>query len=254
MSVVVLLRPLALASLAIVSVVSLQQPAAAQQYGAPVTYGSPYGPPPPARAPKPRRQLGEPYRVSSYEPAGRPGIWQGLYVGGNVGYVSGGLTPDGTIGTLDLTGGTVGGHVGYNWQFGAVVLGIEGDGAWNNADGTRSFAGPVLVAAQNDWLMSARLRAGYSFGQALIYATGGIAWGNFDLSIADTLGASRASETLFGYVVGGGLEMKLAPNWSARVEGLYYGFGESDFRIGGGAVPVDAHTTTIRAGLTYHFN
>lgn len=253
MSVVVLLRPLALASLAFISAVALQPAAAQQPYGAPVTYGTPYSAPPPPRASR-RQQLGEPYRVSPYDRSARPGIWQGLYAGGNIGYVTGGVTPEGAVGTVDLSGGAIGGHAGYNWQFGSWVVGVEGDIAWNNADGTRSFAGPVLISAQNDWLMSARLRAGYSLGQALIYATGGIAWGNFDLSIADAFGSSRASDTLFGYVVGGGLEMKIAPNWSARVEGLYYGFGESDFRIGGGTVPVDAHTTTIRAGLTYHFN
>lgn len=248
------LRPMALAAFSLVTAAALAPASSQQRYGAPVTYGDPYRPPPVAAPRTSRARLGEPYRVTAEPYRARPALWHGFYIGGNGAYVSGSATPAVYADTVDLSGGAFGIHGGYNWQFNPWVFGIEGDFGWSNADGSRGFAGPLLVSSQNDWLMSARLRAGYSISNVLLYATAGIAWGNFDLTIADSSGWASSSDTLFGYVVGGGIEMKLAPNWSARVEGLYYGFGDSDMRIGGASMPFDASTTTIRAGVTYHFN
>lgn len=245
---------MALAALSLVTAAALAPASSQQRYGAPVTYGEPYGPPPAAARRPARSKLGEPYRATADPYRVRPALWHGFYIGGNGAYVSGSASPALYGSSIDLSGGAFGIHAGHNWQFDPWVIGIEGDFGWSNADGSRGFPGPSLVASQNDWLMSVRLRAGYSISNVLLYATAGVAWGNFDLSIADSSGWARSSDTLLGYVVGAGVEMRLAPNWSARVEGLYYGFGDSDMRIGGTSVPFDASTTTIRAGVTYHFN
>ena len=64
--------------------------------------------------------------------------WTGFYVGGNAGYgssrncwgsvpVGGAVIPDGCNSS---PGGVVGGQVGYRWQMGQVVFGLEGQGDW----------------------------------------------------------------------------------------------------------------------------
>ncbi|MFM9941205.1 MAG: outer membrane protein [Hyphomicrobiaceae bacterium] len=264
MSVVVMLRPAALAACAALTATALPPgilPASAQQYvppyGAPTTYGAPYTPAPSMAGARDRRALDNSYRAPapsrSYEPV-RPGIWNGLYIGGNAGYVSGGTTPSGSLDTVDVTGGTFGLHAGYNWQFREWVIGLEGDAAWNNVSGSRTFSGPLWVSAQNDWTATLRARAGYSFSNMLVYATGGLAWGGADVTVNSAGLSTSASEALFGYVVGGGLEVKFNPNISARIEGLHYGFNDHKFQFGGGTLPVDTNVTTVRAGLTFHFN
>ncbi len=266
MSVLVMLRPLALASSAALAATALwpgAMSASAQHYvppyGAPTKYGAPYTAPPPsmAGARSDRRALDNSYRAPpptrGYEPL-RPGIWNGLYIGGNAGYAAGSSTPSGTSDSVDMSGGAFGVHAGYNWQVRELVLGLEGDAAWNNVDGTRSFAGPLTVTAHNDWTASLRARAGYSFSNLLVYATGGVAWGGSDITSASAGLSTSASETLFGYVVGGGLEMKFMPNLSGRIEGLHYGFNDDKHRFGSGSLPIDTSVTTVRAGLTFHFN
>jgi opacity protein-like surface antigen len=62
------------------------------------------------------------------------------------------------------------------------------------------------------------------------------------------------SETLVGYAIGGGVEMKLSSSLSARIEALHYGFGESTLATPAGPLTTDADVTTVRAGLTYHWN
>ena len=228
-------------------------PATGQSYGAPVRYGQPYQDPP---AYSGRRALdGTPRRAAPapYYPPARPSIWQGIYVGGHGGYSIGWATPSGGFDTVDLSGAAIGGHVGYNSQSGNWVLGLEADGTWNDTSGVRTFGGPVRVDAHADWTSSLRARIGYSFGNVLLYATGGAAFGGFDIGVSQVGIASRAGETVFGYVAGGGLEMKLAPDWSARIEALHYGFDDKSFRFATGGVPVDLGITTVRAGLTFHF-
>ena len=69
-----------------------------------------------------------------------------------------------------------------------------------------------------EWLGTARLRAGYAFDRALIFATGGLAYGGvkaessaseYDGSNTDVF-AGSASGTKVGYALGGGLEYAFA--------------------------------------------
>ena len=256
-----MLRPLAFSSCAALGMAALlpgAAPALAQQYGAPSRYGQPYDYGPPAGTGQ-RRALDNTYRrppapVPAHRPYGRPGIWQGLYVGGHGGWLGGDATATGGSQSVDLSGGALGLHVGYNWQGGNWVIGLEGDGTWANASGSRSFAGPTFVDAHADWTSSLRMRAGYSISNVLVYATGGAAFGGFDLGVGSTGVSSRYSDSVFGYVAGAGVEMKFTPNMSGRIEALYYGFDEKSFKFSSGTVPVDLGVTTVRAGLTYHFN
>ena len=225
MSLDVLLRPLAQGFCMCLTVAALMpQPAAAQaqQYGAPVRYGEGYAP---SSGVGGRRSMdGTPSRNSYGSAYGSPSIWQGLYVGGHGAFVAGSAWPTGSYDTVDFSGGALGLHGGYNFQSQNWVFGLEADTGWSNASGSRNFSNPATVDAAMNWNSSFRLRAGYAVNNILFYATGGIALGNFDLSVSTPSAASGINKTTAGYVVGGGIEMKFARNWSGRVEGLYYGF------------------------------
>jgi outer membrane immunogenic protein len=109
-------------------------------------------------------------------------------------------------------------HVGYNWQQDASVFGIEAD---------------VDFADEIDYLATLRARLGYAAGNLLIYATGGVAFAGFDdgafnfkTSHHSYSFESDDDDLRVGFVVGGGVEYKLRPNWSVGLEGLYYGFND----------------------------
>src|SRR5207244_6465813 len=64
--------------------------------------------------------------------------WTGFYIGANGGWGSSRNSWDavppnsafGPEGSHDATGGTVGGQVGYRWQAGTWVFGLEAQGNW----------------------------------------------------------------------------------------------------------------------------
>src|SRR5215468_3486284 len=61
--------------------------------------------------------------------------WTGFYVGINGGGGWGNSQWDG-LNSFDVSGGLIGGTVGYNWQFGQAVVGAEGDIDWSGIKGT----------------------------------------------------------------------------------------------------------------------
>lgn len=195
-----------------------------------------------------RRPIDQSRRTSERLPLYRPQIWEGLYFGGNLG------ADFGSSGSASSTGFTGGLHVGYNWQVGSFVTGMEIDGSLKSADPARATSGAFTADGQQDWLTSMRLRLGYAAGGTLFYLTGGYAVGNLDVGLTGPGYSARINETISGYALGGGIEMKFAPNVSGRLEAIHYGFGEKDFRFSAGTVRADAEFTTVRAGLTWHFN
>jgi outer membrane immunogenic protein len=111
-------------------------------------------------------------------------------------------------------------HIGYNWQSGSKVFGIEADASFG--DGV-------------DYLASLRARLGYAMDALLVYATAGVAFVGFDDKTVDakfgdfyTKSFDIEGDSEVGVVVGLGAEYKLAANWSVGVEGLYYFFGDSN--------------------------
>ena len=108
----------------------------------------------------------------------------------------------------------------------------------------------TLVTSNSDQrgLGSVTGRLGYAFGPALLYAKGGYAWKDGDHLIA-TAAACRWPFTTSGnqrdgYTVGTGLEYMFAPNWSAKLEYMYYNFGSTTFVTPVGLAGVAASTTT----------
>jgi outer membrane immunogenic protein len=216
-------------------------PALAQGYGQKVPRISAYR----AIDQSPRDQL----------PLYRPNIWEGLYLGAHLGGDFGSFkAPSLAIGSIDATGAAGGLHLGYNWQFNNIVTGFEADGSTKSAAGARTFAGGGRIGGNQDWLASVRLRAGYAAGNVLVYVTGGFAVSENELRISIPGASAKATETMQGYVLGGGIEMKFAPNISGRIEALHYEFSDKAFAFPGGTVRGGVELTTVRAGLTYHFN
>lgn len=168
-----------------------------------------------------------------------------------------------TLGSKNRSSFMGGGHIGYNQQFGAFVLGGELDMSWMGGRQRTTFAGaatPTLIAPATvptvlttrsglDWLGTARLRAGVGFDRVLVYATGGVAFGNPDnrvtFSGAGTTWTGRDDTVRAGWVAGGGVEFAWTDNLTVRAEYLYYDLGRQT---------VTATSPDNPATLTYRFN
>jgi outer membrane immunogenic protein len=108
-------------------------------------------------------------------------IWAGGYVGANIGYGWGRAeaTVGGVTGSQDLDGVIGGGQIGYNWQWASpLVLGIEADfqGSGQKHD---AVIGAATITNSISWFATLRGRIGYAPSNWMIYATGGLAYGEF---------------------------------------------------------------------------
>ena len=66
--------------------------------------------------------------------------WSGFYIG-----AMGGYGKENTSDVGALSGGFAGGTAGYNWQTGAIVLGLEADAAWSDIGASGGIPGLVTV-------------------------------------------------------------------------------------------------------------
>ncbi|PSC05257.1 porin family protein [Alsobacter soli] len=164
--------------------------------------------------------------------------WTGFYVGLNAGYGWNNGNRDLTFtnvtpasvdygATYGFNGGgsdggfVGGGQIGYNWQFGAFVAGVEADLQYadlGNSNHNGYFPYYAYYGNNNNgnYFGTVRARLGYAIDRALIYVTGGLAYG--DVGGHDFWGNSS---TKAGWTIGGGLEYAFTPNWTAKIEGLY---------------------------------
>lgn len=108
--------------------------------------------------------------------------WTGFYVGINGGGGWGSSQWD-AVNSFDLSGGLIGGTVGYNWQFGQVVVGAEGDIDWSGIKGTTTVLCPGGCETRNKWLATVRGRVGFAFDRFLPYFTGGLALGDINANL-----------------------------------------------------------------------
>jgi len=192
--------------------------------------------------------------------------WTGFYVGAHVGWGSARSSYRDNTGTFfnqSLTSNGVfgGAQVGYNWQINQFVLGVEGDvsaGGISKRVTDTTVGSPTIGDSYRTsvpFLGSLRVRAGVAFDRALIYATGGLGVATFsdkyfDSSLNATL---SSSSTRVGYTVGGGLEYAFTPNWTAKIEYLYYGFGDrSNVFTANDRFSQNIHT--VKVGLNYLFS
>ena len=102
--------------------------------------------------------------------------WSGFYVGINGGYGWGKSDISAPIssGSYNMSGGLAGGTLGYNWQMGQAVIGLEGDIDWTHLHGNGPCAG-TTCETRNDWLSTARGRIGYAFDRFMPFVSGGAA-------------------------------------------------------------------------------
>jgi len=179
--------------------------------------------------------------------------WTGLYIGINGGGAFGRSRWNST-GGFDTSGGMVGGTVGYNWQFGTWVLGLEGDIDWANIKGsTNTVLCPGGCSTENTWLGTARGRVGYAFDRWLPYITGGAAFGDVQ---ATHPGFTGMTNTQVGWTVGAGVEFAIANNWTAKVEYLHYDLGSFNCGLncnGFLADNVKFNADAIRGGVNFRF-
>ena len=181
--------------------------------------------------------------------------WTGGYIGINGGYGWGNSDWDSPLITLKPKGGMVGGTLGYNWQSGAIVYGIEGDFDYSMMkDSQACVLGPCEI--DNKWFATARLRLGYAFDRWLPYLTGGAAFADVKATRVG-INPAGATDIMAGWTVGAGVEYAFLGNWTAKFEYLYADLGKFDCGPACGGTPVDNvsfQTSVVRAGLNYKFS
>ncbi len=196
--------------------------------------------------------------------------WNGVYIGIQGGYAWSQMewiytATNTAIGSVEPSGGLFGGTIGYNWHTGPYVFGLEGDYAWANIKSNNPC--PNAAFACHSELKSFgtfRARAGMAFGATLLYATGGLAFGEQNIRTVNLAGAAvppsgspTNGETKFqaGWTLGGGVEYGFAPGWSAKVEALYFDLGADRYRVDNNLVVHAKHRgAVVRGGLNWRFN
>jgi opacity protein-like surface antigen len=180
--------------------------------------------------------------------------WTGFYVGGNVG---GGMASSHfddpcqaycTSATPTSGFFTGGGQVGYNYQFGSGLVGIEADVNGNSAFKDSVIGGANTVAmtvgTKADVSGTIRARAGLVMNNALVYVTGGAAWADVkqtgveftNTTNSPTFGqptgaTANRSGVLWGGVIGAGVEFAMGPNWTVGGEFLHTMYADRDANL-----------------------
>jgi outer membrane immunogenic protein len=224
--------------------------------------------------------------------------WTGFYAGVNVGGIweNGGTSISGSPLLLALPPGSIpsdfggggsgwlgGAQIGYNYQYGQAVFGIETDIDATSLDHSSSFTGVSIggpgtltwnESSRLDWIGTTRLRAGMAFApenRALAYLTGGFAYGGGSTSssiYSQNLGyvwSGSNNPVRTGWTLGGGLEYAVTNNISLRGEYLYYDLGSKTVTANGnaavlagapgywGSAKTDFNGSIFRVGLNYKF-
>ena len=104
-------------------------------------------------------------------------------------------------------------QIGYNWQAAPNwLIGVEADGSWTSfKEELRRFKRVVCPTSRmtrsTGWRRCVAARATLA-GETLFYATGGVAFANFNAGWFRIGGAARGQfdATVTGFVVGGGVE------------------------------------------------
>jgi outer membrane immunogenic protein len=182
-----------------------------------------------------------PMKAMPYVAPPPPFSWSGFYIGGNAGagilLDQGFLSQTGLLADRHGFGGLAGGQVGYNWQMGMLVLGIEGEGFWSGMKVTQDgfFGNPgtlgSIATIKNRWDFDIAGRFGIAIDHALIYGKAGWVAGNFAWNLSEPLAPgfnTNGSATLNGLLIGLGLEYAFTNNWTVKFEYDYLGFPAKD--------------------------
>jgi len=215
-----------------------------------------------------------------------PFTWTGLYIGANAGYGWNSTTGDefcttpapalivggpgcstAETGTLKAKGAFVGGQLGYNYQTGMFVWGIESDIHFSGIHDSAALVTPccngfpptpgMLTTSQSlDWFGTVRGRLGIAaWDRALIYGTGGLIYGEENVAQQLAFPAisypAAATAMRSGWVAGAGLEYAFTNNFSAKIEGLFYDMGSQTiaFTALGGAGFTESTTFNFKGSM-----
>jgi outer membrane autotransporter protein len=217
--------------------------------------------------------------------------WTGWYIGAHFGAINGwtdwSFQPLGTTTDPRFAGPAGGGQIGYDWQIGKWVLGLEAMGTWTDSRGSRSCPNGFLFNCEvsMNWLATGTARVGYAlYDRSIIYVKGGVAAGEIELrTVCNTdsqplAGNSIApfglagcpqqtgKDTKVGFTVGFGSEFALTQNWTVKGETNYFNLGKTQIATAGGINPntrvptvggstIDVKTDGFNSliGLNYRF-
>lgn len=175
--------------------------------------------------------------------------WGGFYLGLNGGFAFANTwwyDPAVWTGTgpFSMDGWQFGGTLGANYQWGHVVVGVEGDGDWTKQRGTVS---------QSFWLATGRARAGYAFDRILVYGTGGIAVIDRAVSAGGAWPSVRGTQA--GWVVGAGVEWAFLENWTGKFEYFHVEPSAQSCPASSCGIPssVPLEEDIVRLGINYKF-
>ena len=168
-------------------------------------------------APASAADLGaRPYRAAPPPMLAAVYDWSGFYIGANGGWGSSrkcwdDVTAAGVFsvaeGCHDATGGTAGGQIGYRWQAGTWVFGLEGQGNWADFRGSNvSLAFPGFVnTSKIDAFGLLTGQIGMAWNNVLLYVKGGGAVTGDRFTVNTTLGnavvATAQDQTRWGGAV-----------------------------------------------------
>jgi outer membrane immunogenic protein len=171
------------------------------------------------------------------------------------------------------TSGWLGGFtIGYNWQTGPIVLGLEGDFDWTDINGSNVCLMAFSCSVKQTWLGDFAGRVGFATPNIpmLLYVKAGIAWSDFSYGFGNTFNgttiSSSASDTRMGGLLGMGVEYAFLTNWTAKIEYDFIDFGSNNesfpLAVSGcsgctlptiGASIRDTESL-MKAGINYKFN
>jgi outer membrane immunogenic protein len=208
--------------------------------------------------------------------------WTGVYVGGVIGGAwSTHDVSDQALGPLlgapyaqgiaasGLIGGVDG---GARYQFGKLVLGVEGDITWGNLKGTNadafgpdSFTISRAITADTKWIATTAVTFGTTLDPTvLLYGKAGVAFANTGYTDSWSVPGmppfgGMASDTTVGWTAGIGVEWAVSNAWSLKAEYDYLDFGKhsvaiSERPLGPGVIPMTEdrnHINQFKAGLNW---
>ncbi|MBX9741576.1 MAG: outer membrane beta-barrel protein [Beijerinckiaceae bacterium] len=249
-----------------------------------------------------------PYRTAApapYVSAAPIFTWTGFYAGLNAGGAwnenrglssAGFIAPNPVIfgnGNSDDVGFTGGAQIGYNMQFGSFVAGVEADINYLDRNGGGNGAFPAIAGGAPDftdfavgggnrgnWFGTVRGRLGFAFDRALIYGTGGLAYGarsgsasitqrDYDsvagIATLTNLPGTGGNGSNVGWALGAGMEYAFTNSMSFKIEYLHVDLGSNSrtFVAGPGFGGVAGGETitvrnenkfdVVRAGVNFRF-
>ena len=164
-----------------------------------------------------------PYVPQVYVPPPVPIPWTGCYVGGNIGGAWSNVDLSGISGvnaSANNSGFAGGGQIGCDYQWNAWVVGVRNmldATTLSNRTNISTVAFTGVADSSTHWFDTLTARGGYLVTPlVLLYAQGGAAWTNTNITFLDGSGAQlgETSNDRTGWTVGAGVEWRFAPQWS----------------------------------------